>query len=439
MITISEIKEKGVVGAGGAGFPCYVKLSSEAETLIVNAAECEPLLHKDVEMLLHHTETFIKGVLAAAKLANASRIIIGIKEKHKKLITHLKQALPSSISLFPLRDFYPAGDELNLIYEVTGRVVQPGELPISENVIVQNVETLFNIAVDGPVISKFLTVGGEVAAPVSVDVPLGTTFREVIAFARPRLDNFEVVVGGPMMGKLAHDLDEPVTKTTGGLIILSPDHILVQKMKTSGIETQVNRIGKSSCDQCSFCSELCPRALLGHPVQPHLAMRNLLFSNGELTPDQSAAHTLYCCECNLCTVVACPEGLYPSQACINSKRKLIRQKIQYEGDKTAKAHPLIAYRRTPTRRVKERLDLMRLTDAGPLVAFASSAKQFEIRLQQHIGAPATPLVQVGDQVHKAEKIASVGDALGAEIHSPVDGLVTSIEQNAIIIQRQEIS
>lgn len=439
MISTAEIKEKGIVGAGGAGFPCYVKLTSEAEMLIVNAAECEPLLHKDVEILLHKTDLFVQGLLYAAELARAKKIIIGVKEKHAKVIEHLTKTIPDTITIFPLRDFYPAGDEINLIFETTGRVVQPGELPITQNVIVQNVETLYNIAKSGPVVSKLLTVGGEVENPVSIDVPLGVSFREVLQFAKPTLSVYEVVVGGPMMGRLTDNLDEPVTKTTGGLIVLPPDHVLVTKMKTGAVETKVNRIGKSSCDQCTFCSELCPRALLGHPVRPHLAMRNLLFSNGEVDPDSSAAHTLYCCECNLCTIVACPEGLYPSQACINSKRKIIQKKIQFQGDKKAVAHPLIAYRRTPTKRVKERLDLLQFVDNGPLVEFTTAANRYEIRLQQHIGAPAEPVVKQGQQVSKGEKIATVADKLGAEIHSSVDGVIVEINQKAIVVERQEIS
>jgi Na+-translocating ferredoxin:NAD+ oxidoreductase RnfC subunit len=215
MISTNEIKEKGVVGAGGAGFPTYVKFSSEAEILIVNAAECEPLLHKDMEILLRRTDDFLRGLSIAAKLTSAQKVIIGIKKKHDDVISHLETRLPGSVEISPVKDFYPAGDEITLIYETTGRVVAPGKLPITQNVIVSNVETLYNLAKDGPVTTKFLNIVGEVQNPVTVEVPIGTPIGEVLEIARPMLERFQLVVGGPMMGRIAENLEEPVTKTTG--------------------------------------------------------------------------------------------------------------------------------------------------------------------------------------------------------------------------------
>lgn len=437
MISIEEIKEKGVVGSGGAGFPCYVKVGSEAEILIVNAAECEPLLHKDIAILLHRTETFLKGLSYAVALSSAQRVIIGIKKKHEEVIEHLQSLVPNNVTLFPMRDFYPAGDEITLIYETTGRIVAPGKLPITQHVIVNNVETLYNLGKSGPVISKFLTVGGEVENPVSVDVPIGTPYRDVLKIARPKLEKFVVLVGGPMMGMLAESLNDPVIKTTGGLIVLPLDHILVTRMTTAANEKSVNRIAKSACDQCTFCSELCPRALLGHPVRPHNAMRKLLFSWESVVIDSASAHTLFCCECNLCSVVACPEGLYPSQACIYSKRAVSKEKIQFNGGFSDSAHPLIEYRRTPTKKIKERLDLNRFLDRGPLSEFMDQSRRLEILLRQHIGAPAESLVVEGQAVKRGEKIATVGDQLGAEIHSSSAGVVIEVNRKAIVIERRE--
>lgn len=439
MISTQDIKEKGVVGAGGAGFPCYVKVGSQAEIMLVNAAECEPLLHKDMEILLHETDTFLAGLFHAVALSGAKKIIIGIKKKHDQVISYLRTKIPDSVTLFPIRDFYPAGDEITLIYETTGKIVSPGELPITQGVIVNNVETLYNLGKPGPVITKFLTVGGEVEKPVSVDVPIGTPFSEVLKISRPKLESYEVVVGGPMMGMLVKNRNEPVTKTTGGLIVLPKEHILVQRMTTAASEKITNRIGKSSCDQCTFCSELCPRALLGHPIRPHKAMRNLLFTDGGVQVDSASAHTLYCCECNLCSVAACPEGLYPSQACIFSKRAAMKEKIHFGGDTSGSVHPLIEYRRTPTKKIKERLDLGRFQDTGPLVDFSLESKRLEILLRQHIGAPAEPVVKMGQFVAKGEKIATVGENLGAEIHSSGNGVVIEVNPKAIVIERQEKS
>ncbi|MCK5795187.1 MAG: hypothetical protein KAH12_10805, partial [Anaerolineales bacterium] len=149
--------------------------------------------------------------------------------------------------------------------------------------------------------------------------------------------------------------------------------------------------------------------------------------------------TLYCCECNLCTTVACPEGLFPSQACILSKRTVIKEKIEFKGDQSGSVHPLVDYRRVPSRRIKERLDLLRFRDEGELAEFTVRPKRLEIILKQHIGIPTKPLVRVGQQVQQGEKIATVGDNLGAEIHSSLAGVVLEINEKAIIIEVQEKS
>jgi len=433
MIKATDIKEWGIVGAGGAGFPTYVKLGAEAEIFIVNAAECEPLLHKDKEILLHHTAEFFQGLTHCIRLTRAKRAIIGIKGKYKELIKHLQAHCPPEVAIFALRNFYPAGDEITLIYETTGRVVGAGELPISQQVVVQNVETILNIGRERPVTTSFLTVGGAVAHPMSLEVPIGVSFREVIALAQPTCEDYTVMVGGPMMGKLCEDLDAPVIKNTGGLLVFPKGHQLTtihQDMLDPG---KVAKIGKAACDQCSMCSELCPRSLLGHPVKPHLAMRGLLFSDGSFTADEQQAHTLSCCECNLCSLMACPEGLLPSQSCILNKRALIREKKSFTGTPENQAHPLIAYRRMPMERVMARLDLNRFRNSGPLTPFPGTPYQVTVLLQQHIGAPATPVVRQGDFVKEGTKIATVGDQLGGEIHAPINGKIQVLNKTAILI------
>ena len=447
MATTEQIKEFGIVGAGGAGFPTYVKLGSETEIFIVNAAECEPLLHKDKELLRLKSEIFFKGLVTCLDLTAAQRCIIGVKAKYTDLITHLKETnpAPDRIEIMGLRDFYPVGDEITLIYETTGRIVAPRALPSSQGVIVNNVETIYNIGLGTPLVTKFITVGGDVQQPVSVEVPIGMPFREVIALAHPNLkgadlahmeEDFAVIVGGPMMGKLATSLDEPVTKTTGGLLVFAKDHPLIQRFETAAQEKRAKRIGKSACDQCSICSELCPRHLLGHPVEPHKAMRNLMFSSFAEGTDQTLAilpNTLACAECNLCTLVSCPEGLYPAQITITSKKQAMAAKATLDAANEDKAHPLIDYRRTPVKKIMTRLALDRFQNKGALSAFALHPKQLTIRTSQHIGAPATPMVTTGDKVTRYQKIASVGDKLGAEIHSPVDGQITAVNDREIVI------
>jgi len=281
-------------------------------------------------------------------------------------------------------------------------------------------------------------VGGDVAKPMSVEVPIGVSFKDVIAQARPKSKDFDVIVGGPMMGCLADDLNWPVTKTTGGLLVFPTDHPLIRRYKTLSVERKVAFIGKAACDQCAMCTELCPRNLLGHPIQPHLAMRKLIFSQGTFKPDPGEAHTLYCCECNLCTLMACPEDLYPSQVCMYNKRELLQAKIPYQGLTRNEAHPLISYRRTPIKKVMARLDLNRFINKGPLVPFKFQPKTLKVLLRQHIGAIGKPLVKIGETVTAAQKIATVGKNLGAEIHSPVCGQVKEITDDFIIIVAETI-
>lgn len=433
MTTIDGLKENGVVGAGGAGFPAYVKLSGTAEIFIVNAAECEPLLHKDKEILLRKADLFFMGLRDCMRLVRAKKCIIGLKAKYTSLVEQLKSCCEDNIELFPLNDFYPAGDEITLIYETTGRVVPAGELPITRNVIVSNVETVYNVALGSPVVTKFLTVGGDVQNPLTLEVPVGIPFWEVLAVARPLPRDYDVVIGGPMMGVLAESLDQPVTKTTGGLIVFSKDHPYIRRIKTAGSQKAVDRIGKSVCDQCTMCTERCPRYLLGHPIQPHSSMRTLLFSNEGSTASSMNAHNLFCCECNLCTLISCPEDLYPAQVCIAIKRALLGEKVPYQGIPLNEAHKLIAYRKTPIKKIMQKLHLNGFANRGPLVDHDWKPKRLQVMLRQHIGAPAVPVVAVNEVVLKRQKIASVGDNLGAEIHSPLSGRVASITMDSILI------
>ena len=431
---VSEIQEHGIVGAGGAGFPAHVKLASQADTIIVNGAECEPLIHKDKEIMLRLTDDFLRGLNKVMEAASASLGIIGVKEKYTHIIDHLNGHVPGNVKVVPIGDFYPAGDEITLIYETTGKVVEAGKLPITQGVIVNNVETLLNIGRGKPVTTTFITLGGEVENKVTVEVPIGLPIRTLIDYARPTIADYAVLLGGPMMGRLTTDLDELTSKTSSAINILPADHILVQKMQTMGKPETVRRIGKSACDQCVFCTALCPRYLLGHPIQPHKAMRSLMFTpTGESKPEM---HAMACCECNLCTLISCPEGLYPGSVSGLSKRFAGSSGMKFDADQFSSTgpHPLIEYRRTPTSKIKRVLDLKRFGEEGPLTDFTPVPGLLKVPLRQHIGKPAEPIVGVGDRVKGGEKIATVGKDLGSEIHAPMTGQVVGVDEHTIDIQ-----
>ncbi|MFC1744453.1 4Fe-4S dicluster domain-containing protein [Candidatus Riflebacteria bacterium] len=435
MKIIEKIREQGVVGAGGAGFPAHVKFNNKAEVIIINAAECEPLLHKDKELLLHKTEVFLKGLEIATSLVGAARTLIGIKGKNKKIIQHLKKKCGGNIEIKAIRDFYPAGDEITLIFETTGRIVGAGQLPISQNIIVSNVETIYNLAQPGPVISKFLTIGGYVKKPATLEVPVGTPFGAVIDFAVPLSRNFGVIVGGPMMGQILDSHEEGVSKTTGGIIVLPENHVLLNKYRDIATEKTVRKIGKAACDQCTFCTELCPRYLLGHPIEPHKAMRTLIFSSNYPGLDQFALHTLFCCECNLCSFYSCPEDLLPSTVCILNKRKALNDGKKYAGRISNKAFHLADFRRIPVKKIMTKLDLLQFKNEGPLVDFPLKPEILKIALKQHVGAPARPVVSKGEQIEKGQKLATCSGSLGSEIHSPIRGKILEITDKEILVKK----
>ena len=271
----------GVVGAGGAGFPAYVKAASQAEFVLANGAECEPLLHKDFEIMCRYPREIIAGMALMMESTGAKHGKFGIKEKNREAIDAIEpEARARGIELLLLGDFYPSGDEYELVYSATGRLIPPAGLPLAVGCVVNNVETYFNVheANEGrSVTRKFLSVTGAVRKPQSFWAPLGTPFRDLIAHAGgSTTSEYGMFVGGIMMGKLSFDVDDVVTKTTTGLILLPKNHYLITR-KSRPAEAMA-RIGKSACDQCSYCTEFCPRFLLGYDVQPHKVMRSLGFT-----------------------------------------------------------------------------------------------------------------------------------------------------------------
>jgi Na+-translocating ferredoxin:NAD+ oxidoreductase RnfC subunit len=427
---IDRLVDNGVVGAGGGGFPTAVKLQSPVATVIVNAAECEPLLHKDKELLHHRLEPVLAGLRTAMDRTSAREGVVGIKRSHPELIAHVAARAPQDVRVVALVDSYPAGDELLLVHEVTGRVVPPGGLPRDVGVTVVNVETLLNVGLDAPVTHKYLTVAGAVARPVTLRVPVGVSVGDVIAAAGGATEaETSVLLGGVMMARLATGLDEPVIKTTGGVVVLPKNHPLLRRHAQGPAE--VARIGRSACDQCRFCTELCPRYLLGHPIEPHRAMLSLGFT---APGDRLIAGTLYCCECNLCSLYACPEDLDPRRACVDAKPAARERQLVWKGrPEDVRPHALASSRRVPTRRLVLRLGLEGFRDTGPLDERELAPSRVVLPLKQHAGAPATPVVREGQRVRRGDVVAAPQPgALGARIHASIDGTVRARDGTLVI-------
>jgi len=431
------VRNAGVVGAGGAGFPTYKKIDGEVEIVIANGAECEPLLHKDRMLMENYPKEILAGMQHVMNHMKAKEGIVVIKRKNRKAIQSMSSHLPENVTIFEMADVYPAGDEYEVVYHSTGRRIPAGGLPLEVGVVVQNVETLFNIhraVVGHPVTHSMMTVHGHVNTPLTAWFPVGMSYRDVLEVAGgATIDDFVVIDGGPMMGKVVSDLSAPVTRVSSGLIVMPRESKLA--VRKSLPERAYKRSGKSACDQCSLCTEMCPRYLLGYPVQPHLVMRSLL-TTGE-TSETLTHWAQACCECNICSLWACPEDLDPRNVCVATKRDLRKHDKWLSPDQlrnlTKEVHPLKEYRSVPTQRLTRRLGLDRFQEEAPLRTERIEPNSVSIPLQQHIGVAPMPVVKVGDKVEREDLLAQADDTqLSVPLHASISGTVTAVDKTIVI-------
>ena len=223
------IEEAGIVGLGGAGFPTYVKLNHQFKnggTILINAAECEPILEHNIRRIEESPEEIIEGISYILEITQAEQAIIAYKDKHATSFEGLKRFLPDNISLKTLPDMYPAGDERAVIRECLGVLIDVDQLPLVADAIVVNVETVYRIyeaiALKKPLIDKDITIAGKLKdsgkIEVKLDLPLGMQFGDIFTLVGGIGSEYgEIVEGGPYMGKRTQ-LDRFLSKTTGGLI-----------------------------------------------------------------------------------------------------------------------------------------------------------------------------------------------------------------------------
>ncbi|ELT0524567.1 TPA: electron transport complex protein RnfC [Citrobacter freundii] len=435
--TIRErVRAAGVVGAGGAGFPAHVKLQAQVDTFLVNAAECEPMLKVDQQLMAVQAERLIHGVQYAMTATGASSGIIALKEKYQQAINALTPLLPAGIRLHILPDVYPAGDEVLTIWMATGRRVPPAALPVSVGVVVNNVQTVLNIAraveQQYPVTRRTLTVNGAVASPITLTVPVGMSLRDVLALAGgATVDDPGFINGGPMMGGLITSLDTPVSKTTGGLLVLPKSHALIQRRMQD--ERTVLSVAKTVCEQCRLCTDLCPRHLIGHELSPHLLVRAVNYQ--QAATSQLLLTALTCSECNVCESVACPVGISPMRINRMLKRELRALNHRYEGPLNPEDE-MAKYRLIPVKRLITKLGLSDWYHDAPLAETDYSTDKTTLLLRQHIGASAIPCVEQGECVVRGQCVADVpSGALGAPVHASIDGIVSEITEQSITVIR----
>jgi Na+-translocating ferredoxin:NAD+ oxidoreductase RnfC subunit len=300
-------------------------------------------------------------------------------------------------------------------------------------VVVNNVETLVNIAAAAagqPVTRKTLTIAGAVRRPLTLTLPIGTAFRDAIELAGGlTIPDPVLCVGGLMMGQITLDLEAPITKTTTGVVILPRDHpVMERRLKPAAAQA---RIGKSACDQCRYCTEFCPRFLLGYAVEPHQVMRSLAFTAAGQSRWNEWAWL--CCACGLCTWYACPEMLFPKEACDDSKAELRRANFKWNGPANLRPHPLREGRRVPIKRLARKLQVQDYDAPAPWLDLPYQPKRLVLPLKQSAGVACLPAVQPGDRVREGQVIGRVpAQALGAALHAPMSGVVVAVADGIVL-------
>ena len=455
MSQLDLVQRAGVIGAGGAGFPTHVKLNTKADYVLLNGAECEPLLRVDQQLMATHPEEVLDGLLLAKEITGAAEAVIGVKVSHPEVIETLRETIARKglpVTVGELTDVYPAGDEQVLIYELTGRIVPETGLPSAVGCVVINAETAYNLAAaanDLPVTEKYVTVGGDVPHPVTLRVPVGTPVETLFEEAGldadtahtlvtedPGTDGHAVINGGPMMGGLlkpgSNAVDRYVTKKTKGLLVLPAEHPLVQKKQKT--MTAAKRFNRSACEQCSMCTDLCPRHLLGHSTVPHKMVRAMAY---DLPADENVTAAQTCCQCNLCDYFSCPAGINPRMANLYYMTKLREEGIKHTPKTSFTADPMRPYRQIPSGRLIARLGLKKYNRPAPLTDEVLSVDTVAISLHDHVGAPAVPSVSPGEAVKKGQCIADVPEgSLGAPVHASIDGVVERVTDTHIFVRAE---
>ena len=311
---IARVREAGIVGMGGAGFPTHVKMSvkepAKIDYVIVNGAECEPYLTSDYRKMIEEPEKLIEGLKVYLKVFPYSLGIIAIEDNKADCIKIFKALTKEEprITVKALRTKYPQGSERHLIYAVTGREINSKMLPADVGCVVSNVDTVNSVGraiYEGkPLIHRIVTVTGNcIKNPRNFDVLVGTSYKDLIPEAGGlKKDPEKIISGGPMMGFCLFDLDVPVTKTGSALLCLAND--------------DVSKMEPSACINCGKCVEVCPSRLIPRNLSDHAAN-----FNEEAYMEE---HGLECVECGCCSFI-CP-AKRPLCQNIKSMRKMMLAK-----------------------------------------------------------------------------------------------------------------
>ena len=309
------IKEAGIVGMGGAGFPTHVKLTpkneDEIDYILINGAECEPYLTSDYRCMLEHTDELIGGIKVILKLFPKAKAVIGVEVNKMDAIEVLNKAVANEpdISVKPLKVKYPQGAERQLIYAITGRKLNSSKLPADMGCIVNNIDTVISIYMavckNVPLIRRIITVtGNAIANPCNLEVPIGMNYVELIEAAGGfKTEPQKIISGGPMMGTALYTLDVPVTKTSSTLLCFTEDEVAMYE--------------PTACIRCGRCVEVCPSRLIPQKM--------LEYSDRFDDEGFKAVDGMECYECGTCTYV-CPAKRRLTQSFKQTRRSILAKR-----------------------------------------------------------------------------------------------------------------
>ena len=311
---LKAVRESGLVGLGGAGFPAHVKFNpkniDEVDTLVINGAECEPYITSDYRTMMDKTDDLLAGIQAVCKYLNLTHVVIGIENNKPKAIEKLEQATAndSMIDVYSLDSKYPKGGEKILVYETTGRTIQEGKLPADAGVVVSNVTSIAFLGAylrtGMPLVEKVITVSGEaVAEPKNIIAPIGCAVKDIFEFCGGfKSEPKKVLYGGLMMGMAICDLESPLLKNNNAILALA--------------EKEVKLCEESACIRCGRCISVCPMNLM--PVELSRS-----YEVGQIDMLKELKVNL-CIECGCCSYV-CPANKFLA---LNNKlaKQMIAQK-----------------------------------------------------------------------------------------------------------------
>lgn len=307
---LAVIKEKGIVGLGGAAFPTHIKLNPPADTkieaLLLNGAECEPYLNSDNRVMIEDSEKVVEGIKIMKHILGVELAVIGIEDNKLESIEVMKNACKGTgIEVMPLKTMYPQGGEKSLIKAILNKEVPSGKLPSSVGAVVNNTTTaaaIYDAVVNGlPLLDKVVTVTGKaISEPKNLKVLIGTPINEILEYCGYNEEVVEkVVMGGPMMGMAQFKLEVPVIKGTSGLLALTKE--------------ETNACKPKPCIGCGKCVDVCPMSL-----EPIMYARLAEFSQWE---DMGRYHLMDCIECGSCSYI-CPANRPLTEAIKIGKAKL---------------------------------------------------------------------------------------------------------------------